>query len=342
MIDNSTPKSYPRNHAVSILRVMALLCILFHHSMIMYHGWPPFNWGSKQLSFCAFEGIVSSSFKLFGLCTFTFLSGFVLFYQTKKKRTYFSFVLNKIIRLVVPCAFYAVLYKMLFPSMMFNSSPVNGTHLWFIPMIFICILVVSIQVYKPHLWWISIGLYFISVKMQIFINHRTLWEFVNYFPIFYLGYLLNGFINKGMNFWQSISNTKTKPFEIFVFCCLVLSIPVFCKVVHRTFISGEAISVSLLISFIYLILNKLTMRLSKYHITLAHKIVNRIDNNSFAIYLLHQFFINICLLVLHSFLTRIPTMLGSMIVFLICFLMSWMLSELYEFIKSKIVIFNTK
>lgn len=338
----STPNSLQRNQAVSMLRAMALLCILYHHSIIMYHGWPPFNWECSQLKSFPFEGVVSSSFRQFGLCTFTFLSGFVLFYQTTKKKTYFHFLFNKIVRLMIPCAFYAIMYKLIFPTMMFDSSPVNGTHLWYIPMIFACILVVSVQVYRPHLWWISVGLYLISVKMQIFISHRTLWEFVNYFPVFYLGYLLNAFINKGISFWQSITNPKTNLFEIFAFCCMVLLIPAFSKVVHRVYINGEAISVSLLICFMYIILSKLLMRSSNYHTTFVYRIIDKIDKNSFAIYLLHQFVINTCLLTLHSFLASINILLGSTIVFIICLSVSWILSESYEFIKSKIVItFNT-
>lgn len=330
--------SQSRNQIVSFLRVLALLCILMHHSMCMYCGWPPIFQGWENLRTFAFEGLLSGSFKLFGLSVFTFLSGFVLYYQRNKNKSYLRFIYDKIIRLILPCALFAIAYKFLFPSMMFDGSPINGTHLWFVPMIFVCILVTSIQVYHPHLWWAVIGLYLVAVKMQNYISFRTLYEFVHYYPIFYIGFLFNAILCDGVK----IPNKIKQPFssqkvQVLIAILCGLSIPIFSKITHRCYVDGSSISVSLLIAFIYYVASRVRIcDRGGWFVLFAQKHINIIDKNSFAIYLLHQFIINICLLTMHNFLETIPTFLGSCIVCSICFVSSLGLAELYDIVITKI------
>lgn len=250
--------SQSRNQIVSLLRVLALLCILMHHSMCMYHGWPPVSWKWEQLRTFSFERLLSDSLKLFGLSVFTFLSGFVLYYQRNKNKSYLRFLYDKIKRLVIPCVLFAIVYKFLFPSMMFNDSPINGTHLWFIPMIFICIIVTSIQVYRPNLWWAVVGFYLVTIKAQNYISYRTLYEFVHYFPIFYFGYLFNAILSEGANVIEKVKQplpSRKLQWLLIILCCV--SIPIFSKVVHRCYIDGNSISVAVLILCIYMVISKM-------------------------------------------------------------------------------------
>lgn len=247
-----------RNQIVSLLRVVALLCILMHHSMCMYGGWPPISWEWGDLTTFSFEDLVSNSFKMFGLGTFTFLSGFVLYYQRYKGKTYLQFIRDKVIRLAIPCICFGIAYKIFFPTMMFDDSPINGTHLWYIPMIFVCIIVTSCQVFKPNLWWVTIGIYLVTVKAQSYLSFRTIWEFVHYYPIFYVGYLFNVMLNGREDLFDKIKQpflSRNVQCVIAILCCL--SIPIFSKVVHRCYIDGSSISIALLILCIYLITSKI-------------------------------------------------------------------------------------
>lgn len=248
-----------RNQSISVLRVLALCCILMHHSMCMYWGWPPtdFEWG--ELHSFPFEGLISSSLKLFGLTTFTFLSGFCLYYQRDKSSTYGHFLWNKVKRLLIPCLLFAFLYWLVFPTMMFDNSPINGTHLWYIPMIFCCIILTSIQTFKPKLWWIPIVAYFALVKLQAFVQYRTLWEIIQYYPIFYFGYLTNLFLNRGNEIVQNLKSSQSSTYSIIVCGALVLLIPVYCKVVRRFTFNSETIAVSGLLIFIYITLSRIRM-----------------------------------------------------------------------------------
>lgn len=322
-----------RNKTIAFLRVIALLCILMHHSMCIYGGWPPLSWEWGEMRSFPIERSMSSSFKLFGLSTFTFLSGFVLFYQTYKRKTYLSFVWHKVLRLIIPCLVYALLYRLLFPTMMFDNNPINGTHLWYIPMIFLCILVVSIQVYKPRLWWVSVCIYLIAVKLQNYTNWRTLWEFVQYFPIFYIGFCFNALLEKGEVFLNHIRQQRSTTllrWSIFGIC---LSIPIFTKIVHRFYLNATSLAVALLLIVIYLLVNKSRMLDGGgYLSSFADSLIQSIDKNSFAIYLLHQFVINASILLLHSFLEKVPTIIGSFIVFLICFCTAFGFMRMYDMV----------
>lgn len=308
-----------------------------HHSMCMYYGWPPMLWQWGDLQSFSFEGLVSDSFKLFGLGTFTFLSGFVLYYQRSKNKTYWRFLLNKIVRLAIPCAFFALAYKLIFPTMMFDGDPINGTHLWFIPMVFTCIIVTSIQLYKPKLWWVTIGLYLVAVKTQTYFSYRTIWEFVHYFPTFYMGYLFNALLSDGGKVIENLKQATSAKNKIWIgiLCCLLL--PIFSKIVHRCYIDGSSVTIAILIIFMYTVIDGVRMLdRGGYWVLFAQKFIKTIDNNSFAIYLLHQFFINICLIEMHEFLEKMPTLLGSFIVCCICFLCSLCLAEMYDQILLKV------
>ncbi|MGN0187027.1 MAG: acyltransferase family protein [Paludibacteraceae bacterium] len=277
------------------------------------------------------ERLISSSFKLFGLSTFTFLSGFVLFYQTYKKKPFPSFVWHKFLRLMVPCAIYALLYRLIFPNMMFNDNPINGTHLWYIPMIFLCIMVVSIQVYQPRLWWVSIGIYLLSVKLQNYVEWRTLWEFIQYFPIFYIGFCFNALLENGEVFLNYVRKQKTNPMGSWIVMGIGLFVPFFTKIVHRVYINETSMAVALLLIFLYVVISKSRIpNGGGYLLFFAKKSIQVIDRNSFAIYLLHQFFINASILLLRPFLETIPTLLGSFIIFLICFYCACGLMQIYD------------
>ncbi len=329
-----------RNQIVSLLRVVALLCILMHHSMCMYHGWPPISWEWGELLTFSFEDIVSNGFKIFGLGTFTFISGFVLYYQKGKNKSYLQFIRDKVIRLAIPCICFGIAYKIFFPTMMFDNAPINGTHLWYIPMIFVCIIVTSCQLFKPKLWWVTLGLYLVVIKAQSYFSFRTLWEFVHYYPIFFMGYLFNVMLNGSEELLGKINQPfLSRNIQRLVVILCILSVPIFSKLVPRCYIDGSSISIGALILCIYVMMGKVRMRNRGGVLYCSHKkIAKVIDKNSFAIYLLHQFIINLCLINMYDFLNQIPTFLGSCMVCCISLICALCIAELYDKILTRIKI----
>lgn len=136
-----------RNDTVSVLRAAAIILIVFHHTCcVMYEMWPPHG---LQLPEANTIYHLSGVARAHGMNLFTLLSGFVLAYQYRKQQRYGAFLRKKVCRIVLPCLVAAALYWLLFPSQMKGFWPpaINGTHLWYLPMIFVCIILTSAQVF---------------------------------------------------------------------------------------------------------------------------------------------------------------------------------------------------
>lgn len=71
------------NSNITYLRNMAIVAIVLHHSLIAFCGWPPNHAIGGNIPVVA--DILSGLLKNFGLGVFTFISGFVLYYQSKKQ-----------------------------------------------------------------------------------------------------------------------------------------------------------------------------------------------------------------------------------------------------------------
>lgn len=116
---------------IVLLRFAAIALIVYHHSISSLCGWPPMEICLPTLPKLV---IYSSSLtKNVGLVLFTFISGYLITFTNKPYCL--SYILKKFKKLFLPCFIVATLYYFLFPSMMFDSDLVNGTHLWYLPMI---------------------------------------------------------------------------------------------------------------------------------------------------------------------------------------------------------------
>jgi len=118
---------------IVLLRFLAITLIVYHHSISSLCGWPPVDISLPTLPkpFLLSSGLA----KNIGLVLFTFISGYLITYSTKPYSI--GYIWKKVKKIMLPCVVVASLYYFLFPSMMFDSDPVNGTHLWYLPMIFL-------------------------------------------------------------------------------------------------------------------------------------------------------------------------------------------------------------
>lgn len=150
-----------KDNNITILRNIAIICIVIHHSMMAFCGWPPNHSIGGYIP--SWTYLINFELKALGLGAFTFISGYVLFYQNNKKESFSKFLFKKTKRILLPCLFFGVIYGILFPDFMYNNWPsiINGTHLWYLPMLFLCIFIVSVDIfcrnknYLIFIAWIS-------------------------------------------------------------------------------------------------------------------------------------------------------------------------------------------
>lgn len=126
-----------------------------HHSLYAFHNWPYSYHIGSQLPELLCNAI--PILRHIGLACFTFISGYVLFYQSTKRKPILDFVIIKLKRLIVPCLLFTAIYVVAFSSCIDGGNmwtAINGTHLWYLPMIFLCIIILGSSLYTKWYMWI--------------------------------------------------------------------------------------------------------------------------------------------------------------------------------------------
>lgn len=192
---------YDRGRAQNIewLRFIAVLSLVFWHSICVYTGWKNYlpnvtnaicdSFITKFLQYISRIFLPDANMPLF-----TAISGFVYSYLRKKKK-YVStcdFILNKAKRLMIP--YFIIGTFVVFT--IFDWDPIgliygDAHHLWFCAMIFWCF--VGIRGYeslpnciKPIIVIFCIGTGVKSFNVDLLYIYRSL----HYFPYFLMGYYL--------------------------------------------------------------------------------------------------------------------------------------------------------
>lgn len=319
-----------RNITISYLRVAALLAILFHHTICMYGGWPPLP-NPFDVLMPPYIGLMSASAKGIGLNFFTFISGFVLFYQAKKQQSFSGFLWKKIVRIVIPCIAFGVAYWLIFPDLMLNNDPINGTHLWFLPMIFLSILVVSVHFYLPKPFWIVIALYAILYKLGNYTTLRTLHEFRFYFMIFYAGFGFNALLN-GADIKETLSLFFSKKWAITLLGLVLLLSPLYVKMIKLAPVQTQILPIVLGCIIVYYITLHAQTSLNK-----LDKLVLLFDRNSFAIYLLHQFVINTWCTLGYKWVASVNFAISMPVVFVSTVIIALILAECSDRLQKRFI-----
>ncbi len=278
-------------------RVLACIAIVSHHTICALNGeWPAL--GHPIIEHISDSAkFMSIQAKMFGLCGFTFISGAVLYYASTKQVSFLRFLWAKVRRILFPLIFFALLYKCLFPDLVCLNTPtsINGTHLWYLPMIFLCMLITSLHFYKHYAMLYIAILYFAIIVIRNYIDFRTIEELYYYYPIFYSGFLSN----------YALHNTDKLKYRIlhptnidkYLLCAAIVVVMLLHTKVFRLlgFVANIPAAIVYAILFIILSNNSTNINDLLTGEGFAEKIsniVNIIDRNSFAIYLMHQFFLN--------------------------------------------------
>ena len=316
---NATQLQRGRNMALVYMRSFSIICIVLHHAMCVFGKWPPNSpWAEQELPSWGWK--MCSLTKDLGLSSFTFIAGFCAV-QSLKKRTRISFAMRKIEHLLIPCGFFGLLYWWMFPSMMLANSPVNGSHLWYIPMILLCFaaLVVTTSRIVPKIFLLGIIWGFLAIGNNYLTNHptcfdfsnqsfRPLKEFVSYFPVFVFGFL-----------WASLDEwwPRGRLWSSMVFCIIVswvaLEFP-------RSILWHCTFQLKLICwgGMIFALFSLLAARWNPPAMLLS------LDRCSFGIYVAHQYLLNAALLLLGQFVFHWVLELSA--VFCVAFVGGWLLT----------------
>lgn len=265
-------------------RVIALICILLHHSMTAYVDWPP----SSPLV-CKLPPLISNISnlcKIVGLSSFTFIAGYFAYFSMKKY-SLGTFVLKKVQHLMIPCCIWSFCYYFLFPQFMFNNAPVNGTHLWYLPMLLLCLILGTSIGYLRNIF-VGSGIY-LGVFLLIagaFYGHlfspnpifRPIISLLIYLPVFGVGCLLAKY---------QTNKLLISFFHIVIFVGVLIIFVDPTKHLFSLFGFG-----TLFFAIFMYTVGKASV--SKYSWCPAWLL--SLDQNSFSIYLIHQFVINTILL----------------------------------------------
>lgn len=298
------------NYNISLLRNIALVAIILHHSLCAFGGWPPNH--SIGSSLPELMNIVSSVMKNLGLGLFTFISGFVFYYQSRKKEGYAIFLWKKTKRLLLPCLIFAVLYMIIFPSCMFDTwpSPINGTHLWYLPMLFLCIIITSLYFYSGQPLLYIVLSYIITAIIGHFSQVRTFTELTHYYPVFVFGFYSNR-----LNIAECISKKRT-----------ICTVAVAGLLIVWLFIPRFPFSWTIRMACISMV-SLIIVTLIRQN-TVISSIQSSLSLHSYNIYLMHQFCIN-TLLAFTDF-SSMPFYVPLTVYFLTSLIVPWGLSVAYK------------
>lgn len=203
-------------YEVSIIRPLIIFLLVVLHSFAPLVGsWSAIDGveiNSVYYWFCKFiQG--------FRIETIALIAGYVFAYQSiimGRKYDFLPFVWKKVKRLIIPCIVFSLIYFFLFNFDINTFNPLSfcltilsgAGHLWFLPMLFWCFVVIwVIDKYKLSSWWLWAILCLLSIypiPLYVPLGFQRLPHFLFYC---FCGYFLyerhQSLTNKIMN-WRSI------------------------------------------------------------------------------------------------------------------------------------------
>lgn len=301
--------------SIAIMRFLAIVLIVFHHSTTVFWCWPPSVVTSMGLPQPIMA--LSNVAKLYGLGIFTYISGFLLA-RSKAEILSLPFIWHKFKKIMLPCIIAAIIYRLFFMEYACGDA-INRTHLWYLPMIFIFYLLLPIIRFKnPLKMMICASLFYVICfflhKLTLF---RTFGECTNY-----IGYFMAGTLS-----FRFLTNKQLNLNAIAIIILLIFTFS------WRN-LTG-AIGTTVCIFGIYSILRNFHTSSVLFHTKIAitlKKMVFLISEKSFHIYIIHQFVINLLLMFIPMDIPRFRPIL-----FLLCFTFSiafpLIFSFMYDYIR---------
>lgn len=274
-----------KNQRIINLRALAILMVVFGHSIILYSS----EWNLYTTTVtCQPLDIIKKIINLIQMPLYFSISGYLFFYSQKKEKNYLDFIKEKSKRLLLPFITFAFLWLLpirlllKYPSYE-NVSPIslifkniiwgsdNG-HLWFLEalfFIFIIMFYICRILYKKNniMLYLSTGiiLLILSLCSNKFLFIPFLYNLSRYCLWFYLGFILN-------RFEDLLINTYVK---IITSVFLIFSFIIYYKIFNNSIMQ-------------YILISNFVLVLYNYIFDKNIPILNKISSNSFGIYLFHS------------------------------------------------------
>ena len=267
-------------HDICVMRALAILAIVLHHS-ILYVTYVPYGAdGMTVLPMDELSFHISTLCKIFGLGIFTFISGMLLRMQMPRLTSARTFLTKKVKRIVVPSVIMTVAYVICFGHLTVADIYLGqfNTHLWYLPFIFMALAITYFV--RPDLSKKGIlKIAAIFAGIYILKNACPLLSFRldTYYPVFLAGYLLCDV--------KLCKSVKWGGYLVFL-------------VLYLYFLKGLTPGLysflwSAMMITIGILAADVARRLVKDK---PGRVVMLLDRQSFHIYLIHQFIINFILL----------------------------------------------
>ena len=299
---------------VSFMRPFLLLLLVSYHAFAPWcgswglptgcHGFEPYRW-------------VALFSRAFRLEAFVFVSGYIFTFQMLAKNKFASFgefFKSKVVRLLIPCWFFGILYFLLFKKYVsiYDTVYCIGSgigHLWYLPCLFICFIAQYFLLKRQTNAKITLGvlvcLVFLSfVPLPLHLNQPL------YFMLFFYG---GGLFYQNKDGIALRAYTKTTLLCWAVFAALLV-------IINLWFIQSERLNISTWLRSAVLGSNKIlksflawsgiiALYLTAVQYCRTHEInafILKVGVCGYGVYVFHQF-----VLVWMYYKTSLPEMLGT-------------------------------
>lgn len=273
-----------KNNKIINLRFIAILLVVFGHSIILYSSdWNLYNPNKNYIILDYLKKIIN----IIQMPLFFSISGFLLYYTLQKKISFFVFFKDKFKRLIIPFLFFTFFWMI--PIRLIIKFPgynnlsifeifikntflfIDNGHLWFLPTLFLIFLFMYfignflIKFNKKFFYYLTFFIIFIIylISYKIKINSNLIINVINYFPWCLLGFIIN---------YNKIEEKKSKKILLLFQFIICLILPIIIKSTLIAFLCT-----TILIIIIYKISCDRQFRFCDF-----------INKNSFGIYLFHS------------------------------------------------------
>lgn len=318
-----------RNHAISAMRVLAMLMIISFHSLCFYtHRW--WNLGGIFVPIWDKTAILLNAIDL---PMFVFMSGFLFghLYIKGKYQEWQPFLQNKARRLLLPYLFWGIFLIITMPSLHEWSYLFTGiSHLWFLLMLFEVFAIIipfadflCLKVTKRQ------AIIIVSVTYAFFLTYHMLskhhsflciYATLNYLPAFLIG-LFCARYREGchLSLRLAIGLLLISLILLAFYCYAMPLLPFYADDILLKLL-GYTIIIALFSMLHNMIINDK-----------LYKIIAHFDKLSMGIYIFNQICVNVLLIVPDSvaFLNQ-HYHIGPSIIFAAGFFVPWLLSYIFN------------
>lgn len=269
---------------VTFLRFIAIILVMFGHSIIIYDpSWGFYSTKIQSEMLCTIKHIIN----LIQMPLFFSISGYLFFYTINNNKNKFRIIYKKFKRLIIPFLIIGLGYflplKYILHNESFTSNTIlynifhniilgyNNGHLWFLVVLFLIFLIFTF-IYKNYNKKL---IDFIYILIFVFVNLLSSKITLQYIPsvLLYLIYFFIGFL---ANKYKSDIKKPIYYTVLYVFILIVLNM------LNKDLLIIQLLNLITIIYIIFSLYNIDFTKLKKY------KFIQLISDNSFGLYLFHS------------------------------------------------------